>query len=329
MSPAYLAIVITLLVAFSAFFSGLNLGLMSLSPHELKRKAQLGDINAARLYPLRRRGNLLLSTLLVGNVAVNAILSIFLGSLISGLVAWITATALIVILGEIVPQSIFSRFALALSARSAWLVRLFMFALYPICWPLAFVLDKTLGHELPTIYSKPELVKIIEEHAASHLSDLDASEKRILKGALTFSARRVSDVMTPLERVFTLEQSQPINAGLLEQIRAKGFSRIPVHRKNMSDITGILYIDDLIGSRNIGKKIGEVARSSVLTVVEDRLLDDVFEDFLAERQHLFIVVDSRRVFVGVVTLEDVLEEIIQSDIMDEDDVTASSFTMNT
>jgi metal transporter CNNM len=110
-------IIITVLIFFSALFSGLTLGLMGLDKYELKRKVELGNADAQKVYPLRKQGNLLLTTLLVGNVAVNAALSIFLGSIASGLVAGVVATVLIVIFGEIIPQSVFSRFALKLGAR--------------------------------------------------------------------------------------------------------------------------------------------------------------------------------------------------------------------
>jgi metal transporter CNNM len=160
-------LIVIILLIFSALFSGLTLGLMSLSAPELKRKVALGDKDAKKVYPVRKQGNLLLTTLLIGNVAINAALSIFLGSIASGLTAGLTATALIVVFGEITPQAVFSRFALSLGAKTAWLVRIFIIILYPISWPIAWVLNKTLGEEMVTIYSKQELMKIVEEHKAT------------------------------------------------------------------------------------------------------------------------------------------------------------------
>ena len=93
------ALIVVVLVLFSGLFSGLTLGLMGLNSHELKRKAALGDKRAAKVYAVRRNGNLLLTTLLVGNVAVNTALSIFLGTLAPGVIAGIVATTLIVIFG--------------------------------------------------------------------------------------------------------------------------------------------------------------------------------------------------------------------------------------
>src|SRR5258708_1160732 len=125
-------VIIVGLLALSALFSGLTLGLMSLGPHELKRKMSLGDKRAKQIYSVRKRGNLLLVTLLVGNVATISSLSIFLDSISSGLIAAILTTGLITIFGEIIPQAIFSRYALALGSRAVWIVRIIIIVFYPV-----------------------------------------------------------------------------------------------------------------------------------------------------------------------------------------------------
>ncbi|MCK5211744.1 DUF21 domain-containing protein, partial [Candidatus Parcubacteria bacterium] len=177
-------VIILILVGFSALFSGLTLGFFSLSKDDLERKTKLGDARAKKIYRVRKNGNLLLCTLLIGNVAINSALSIFLGSITSGFLAGITATGLIVIFGEIIPQATFSRYAFELGVRVVWIVRIFIFVLYPICWPLAWLLDKILGDEMPSVYSRKELIKIIEEHEQSGDSKLDEDEEKIIKGAL-------------------------------------------------------------------------------------------------------------------------------------------------
>ena len=152
-------LIVIILVLLSGLFSGLTLGLLSLDKNELKRKISLGNKQAKKVYTVRKKGNLLLCTLLLGNVAVNSTLAIFLGNIASGVIAGLIATGLIVIFGEIIPQATFARYALAVGARTAWLVKIFIIILFPICWPIAWVLDKTLGEEMPTVYSKKELMK--------------------------------------------------------------------------------------------------------------------------------------------------------------------------
>ena len=120
-------LIVILLLLLSATFSGLTLGLMSLNPFDLRRKARLGNKHAQKIYPLRSRGNMLLSTLLIGNVAVNAALAVFLGSLTTGITASLLATGLIVVFGEIIPQATFSRYALRVGAKTIWIVYVFLY----------------------------------------------------------------------------------------------------------------------------------------------------------------------------------------------------------
>ncbi len=313
-------IIIVLLVVFSAFFSGLTLGLMSLSVHELKRKMGLGDREATCVYKVRKRGNLLLTTLLVGNVAVNSVLSIFLGSITSGAIAVFVATGLIVIFGEIIPQAVFSRFALKIGAKVAWLVEVLIFILYPVCKPISWVIDKTLGDELPTIYSKQELMKIVEEHEDDKKSDLDEDEERIIKGALTFSDKTVEAVMTPRTVVHMFESSQDITKEILDDIRGSGFSRFPIYKTEQDNIVGILYASDLIGVDSIGKKVEDITQQDARFIKETTSLDDTLRMFLSARKHLCVVQDEFGGFAGVITLEDILEEIIRNEIVDERDL---------
>jgi len=189
-------LIIVFLIILSGIFSGLTIGFFSLNKSDLKRKAKLNNDIAKKVYAIRKNGNLLLSTLLIGNVAVNSALSIFLGSITSGLLAGILATSLIVIFGEIIPQASFSRNAMFWGYKFSFFVRIVILILYPITFVIAKSLDKILGAELPTIYSKKELIKIIEEHEDSPQSDLDADEEKILKGALTFSDKVAEDIMT-------------------------------------------------------------------------------------------------------------------------------------
>jgi metal transporter CNNM len=312
-------LIVIILLIFSALFSGLTLGLMSLSAPELKRKVALGDKDAKKVYPVRKQGNLLLTTLLIGNVAINAALSIFLGSIASGLTAGLTATALIVVFGEITPQAVFSRFALSLGAKTAWLVRIFIIILYPISWPIAWVLNKTLGEEMVTIYSKQELMKIVEEHKATKASDVDVDEERIVKGALTFSDKLVKDVMTPRSVIKAFESSQKIDRKLLNLLSKSDHSRFPIYKEKLDNVIGILYLTKLVGEKSIAKSIGRFADKKVLFVDENKKLNLVFNAFLNSHQHMFIVTNEFGSVVGLITLENILEEIIKLEIIDEFD----------
>lgn len=309
------------LVVLSGLFSGLTLGLLSLDTHSLARRAKHGDEYAAKIYPLRARGNLLLTTLLLGNVAVNTTLSIFLGSITSGIVAGILATGIIVIFGEIIPQAVISRYALWFGARTTWFTRLVIVLFYPVAFPIAWILDKALGAELPTMYSKQELMEIISEHEDSDASPIDADEERILHGALKFSHLRVREVMTPAEQVVMFDEHQKLNEDFFQTISEMGYSRCPVYSGNRTNVVGVLYVKDLlVEDRDISlSETDEALTRQFLVVYGGQHLDVVLGKMLKSRQHLAVVTSKQGQFLGVISLEDIIEEIIQQEIEDEDD----------
>lgn len=312
-------IIILTLVLLSGLFSGLTLGLLSLSKSELERKIKLGDERAKEVYSVRKKGNLLLCTLLIGNVAVNATLAIFLGNVASGFTGGLIATGLIVIFGEILPQATFSKFALAVGAKTAWLVKIFIIIFYPVCGPIAWVLDKALGDEMPTIYSKRELVEIIEEHENSEESDIDFDEERIIKGALSYSEKKVGEIMTPRKKIYSLSSKRIFNDSLAVELKKRGHTRIPVYFKEIDKVMGILYVKDLVGIKK-GVKLEKVCRKDkVLSVGENMKLDKLLNNFIKHRVHIALVQDEISKLKGIVTLEDVIEEVLSVEIMDESD----------
>lgn len=312
----YVSIVI--LLVLSALFSGLTIGLMGEDPHDLKRKADMGDRVASRIYAVRKNGNLLLTTLLIGNVLVNSVVSILLGSVTTGVIAVVASTALIVIFGEIVPQAAFNKHALVFGARLTWFVRTCIIVLYPIARPISFVLDTMLGAELPTLYSKQELMQIIAEHEDAGGS-VDADEERIIKGALSFSDKRVRDVMTPRSVVYAFDTTDTITETLLQEVRTAGVSRFPVFDNDTDQIVGILYGSALIGVSASAQTVADYMERDVRTVHDTESLDIALQTFLSTHKHLAIVADEFGSVVGVITLEDILEEIIRTEIVDERD----------
>lgn len=310
--------VIVFLLVLSALFSGLNLGLLSLSAHELKRKIELGNVEAAKVYPLRQKGNQLLVTLLVGNVLVNSMLAIFLGDLTSGILAVVVSTVLITLLGEIIPQAIFSRYALTLGAKLAPLVEKIMWALSPIAYPLSLLLDKALGAELPPIFTKDELVKIMEEHSQSEDSDVRRDELRIVEHALAFGDKLIKEVMTPRKVVRFVKSKDSLSPALLDELHKTGFSRFPVRGGADDEIVGTLYLHELIELKDKAK-VSDAMDSKVYFVNESEKLDHVLNAFFKTKHHMFVVVNEFSEVVGIITIEDIVEEILGKQIVDEFD----------
>lgn len=161
------AIVIAVLLSLSGIFSGLNLGLMALDPMELRVVQRCGSDRerryAAKIEPVRRKGNYLLCSLLLGNVLVNTTLTTLLDELIgSGLAAVAASTMGIVVLGEIVPQALCSRHGLAVGANTLWLTRFFMLVTFPVAYPVSRLLDCILGQEIGTVYNREKLLEMLK-----------------------------------------------------------------------------------------------------------------------------------------------------------------------
>merc|ERR1712086_37344 len=142
---------IVFLIMLSGLFSGLTLGLLSLDVNQLEVVIEAGDPNqvkwATAILPVRKRGNWLLCTLLLGNVAVNALLSILLADMTGGLMGFLVSTALIVIFGEIIPQATCARYGLAIGYYTLPITLVIMACMSVGAYPISIALDYILGHE--------------------------------------------------------------------------------------------------------------------------------------------------------------------------------------
>ena len=174
---------ILLCLTQSAMFSGLNLGLFSLSKLELEVEARKGDPRAARVLRLRDDANFALVTILWGNVAVNVLLALLSGSVMTGVAAFLFSTVIITIFAEIIPQSYFTRNALRMASLLAPMLRFYQVLLYLVARPTAWILDAWLGGENIRFYRERDLRRVIQLH-------MDASESEIARvegqGALNF-----------------------------------------------------------------------------------------------------------------------------------------------
>ncbi|MBU0470259.1 MAG: DUF21 domain-containing protein [Nanoarchaeota archaeon] len=317
MNPFYF-IVIIFLLSLSAMFSGLTLGILSLDQDMLRRKMQLGQKDAKLIFPLRKKGNLLLSTLILGNVAVNTTLAIFLGSIAKGVIAGIIATGLIVVFGEIVPQAVFARHGLRFGARLVWLVKIAMFIFYPIAKPISWFLDRWLGGGLPTKFSRRELRLFIREQR-KHAEEIKHREFELLERGLLFSATKVKEVMTPKKNVFFLTEDLLLTKETLKKIHYRGHSRIPVLNTKKNKVVGILYSKDLINiDPEYNIPLREIMRKKINFIGRNDKLGGLLKKFQDKKVHLFIVLDKSKRISGIITLEDVLEEIV-GEIVDEYD----------
>ncbi|KAJ1627958.1 hypothetical protein T492DRAFT_1021311 [Pavlovales sp. CCMP2436] len=239
------------LLCGSACFSGLTLGLLSLDMPNLELIEACGEPDdrqyAKTIMPLRARGNLLLCTLLLGNTIVNSFIAISTAGLTAGITGTILSTAFILILGEIIPQAICSRYALYIGARSVNFVKFFMFLFYPISFPISKMLDYALGRELRTIYNRKELDKLLCLAIEDPEGDLRPEEKHLMSSALAFSEKRSAMIMTRLDHTFCIEVGSKLSFETLLRCYKSGYTRIPVYCKDPSCVVGLLFTKIRLG----------------------------------------------------------------------------------
>jgi len=314
------ALIIVLLIASSAVCSGLNVALMSLKPADLRRKAKLRDQRALTVLPLREKSHLSLASILLTNVAVISATSLVLGDHFNGFLAGIASTLLIVVFGEVIPQALFIDHALSFCAWFAPLLRLMIIGTYPISKPLQLLLAHLLGPERSPLQSRSELGLLIAEHAGSEESELDEKELDIMRCALSLSEKRVRDIMTPLGKVYWLRPDTIIDAATIDEIKQQGRSRIPVLNKARTESYGILLMKNLvdIDFDEQPTPAGELLLRQTQLVGSMTALDTLFRKFIHSKTHLLPVERNDRI-IGIVTIEDLIEEILQHEIEDETD----------
>lgn len=328
-------IIIGTCLMFSALFSGLNLGLMSLDRTELKILKNTGTPKereyAAKIQPVRDHGNFLLCSILLGNVLVNSTFTILLDGLTSGLVAVLCSTIAIVIFGEITPQAVCSRHGLAVGAKTIFITKIVMGITAPLAYPVSKLLDVILGEEIGNVYNRERLKELVT--VTRDMNDLDKDEVNIISGALELRKKTVGDVMTHIEDAFMLDIDAVLDFETVSDIMKSGFSRVPVFEKTRKNIVTLLYIKDLAfvdpDDNTPLKTLCEFYENPCHFVFDDMTLDVMFKQFKdGHKGHMAFVHrvnnegdgDPFYETIGLITLEDVIEELIQSEIMDETDV---------
>ncbi len=320
MEFSLLFIEVLILVGLSALCSGLNIALMSLNPSDLARKVKLGDIRAKRVIGLRRNSHLTLAAILLTNVAVISATSLVIDNRFNGLVAGISSTLLIVVFGEVMPQALFARHALSVCSRLSGVLKLMIFITYPISKPLQLLLDKMIGHEAAHLHTRHELGIIINEHASEKNSELDEDEVEIIQGALSLSHKRIRDIMTDIKNTYWLTSDTLIDENKLDEIKEHNWSRIPIFNKEKTECFGVLLMKDMVDVDfdDHPKLVSELRLHSTKLVGSMTALDTLFRKFITAKSHL-IPVEKDDKIIGIVTIEDLIEEILGHEIVDESD----------
>ncbi|EPS41119.1 hypothetical protein H072_4987 [Dactylellina haptotyla CBS 200.50] len=322
------------LVVLGGVFAGLTLGLMGQDEIYLQVIAQSGEDkeqkHARQVLRLLRRGkHWVLVTLLLGNVITNETLPIVLDrSLGGGWPAVLSSTVLIVIFGEIIPQSICVRYGLSIGAYLAPFVLVLMYIMYPVAYPTALLLDRILGEDHGTTYKKAGLKtlvtlhKTLGEHPAERLNQ---DEVTIITAVLDLKEKSVGSVMTPMEDVFIMSADTILDEKTMDKILSKGYSRIPIHSPGEpTNFVGMLLVKILITyDPEDAMKVADFPLATLPETAPETSCLDIVNFFQEGKSHMVLVSESpgeNYGALGVITLEDVIEELIGEEIVDESDV---------
>lgn len=326
---------IFILLFCSAIVSGAEVALFSLSQKDIDETIQDHASKGKIISELLEKPKKLLATLLVANNFINigvVILFSFIGkNLFSALTSpvlkfileVILVTFLLLLFGEVLPKVYASRNNIKFAKLIAYPIAGLDRVLSPISLPMrsaTIYLQNKLGKQ-KTNFSVDQLSQALELTATGETS---TEEQKILEGIVSFGNTDTKQVMSPRIDIFALEITETFDA-IYQKIIEKGFSRIPVYRDNVDQIEGILFVKDLLPHINSHEFDWKTLMREPFFVPENKKLDNLLKDFQSMKSHLAIVVDEYGGTSGLVSLEDVLEEIV-GDISDEFDDEPVNFT---
>ena len=326
-SLLFAVLAVMLLLMCSALISGSEVAFFSISKSDLKKQEEKQPSAVKRVRKLLSKPRLLLSTILIINNLVNVSIIVLTYFIIhqylnvpakwTFLIEVVLVTILLLLFGEIIPKIYASQNSFRLASLLSKPMLLFQKIFQPISMPLVassdYIEKRLKNKSLDT--SLEEITEAIDLTAGSNTKQEDID---ILKGIVQFSNISARQIMTSRVDMTAVENTTPLSE-LLEIIKVSGYSRIPVYKENLDQILGILHVKDLLKYLN---KADSFQWQNLLRggffVPETKKIDDLLRNFQAKRTHLAIVVDEYGGTSGIITLEDVMEEII-GEIQDEFD----------
>ncbi len=330
MDPALQIVIIVFCIIMSAYFSATETAFSTFNRIRVKNLAEKGNKKAALVLKLADKYDTLISTILIGNNIVNILASslttlLFVewlsgGSLAAFASAISTAVLTIIILtfGEISPKTVAKKIPESFTMFSAPLINVLLIILTPLTFVFK-LLQKLLGKLFKADddqgMTEEELISIIEE--AEEDGDFDKEESTLIKSAIEFGDLEVGDIFTPRIDITAISKNAT-SEEIKDVFNESGFSRIPVYEDDLDNVIGILYYKDFFASSfEDGCDLSEIIKP-VMFVTKTQKINDLLKDLQEKQLHLAIVTDEFGSTAGLVTLEDILEEIV-GDIWDEHD----------
>ena len=323
---------ILILLAASALISGAEVALFSLTPTDFEPELQKRSQKEQILISLLDNPKKLLATILVANNAINIAIVLLFDSLIDTafgdldfvyygvnfrfIFEVVIVTFLILLMGEILPKVYASRNKVVFAHFMAYPIQFLDKLLTPLNVPMRKVTDffhEKLGEQRSGI-SVDQLSQALE---LTSQHDTTREEQKILQGIVTFGNTDTKQVMRPRMDIFAINESSTYQE-IIPEIIENGYSRIPIFKENIDNVSGILYVKDLLPHIHSEDFEWQSLLREPYFVPENKKLDDLLNDFKTKKNHLAIVVDEYGGTSGLISLEDIIEEIV-GDISDEFD----------
>ena len=323
---------LVILVGFSAFFSASETAFSSLNQIRLKSRAEDGDSSAARVLAMAEQYDKLLSTILIGNNIVNiAAASIgtilftrMLGAERGATVSTIVLTIIVLIFGEVTPKSLAKEMPEKVATAVSPFLVLLMALMTPLTW-LFTQWKKLLGHfvhsgEADTI-TEGELMTMVSE--AENDGELTDRESELIRSAIEFDDVEVEEILTPRVDVVAVEDDIPLEE-LAQTFAESGYSRLPVYHGTIDNIIGVVHEKDFYIARlKKATKIDDLVVPTLYTTGSTQI-SQLLRTLREQHHHLALVVDEYGGTEGIITLEDILEELV-GEIWDEHDEVTEDF----
>lgn len=322
-------VTIIFLIAMSAYFSATETAFTSANRIKLKNMANDGDKKAKRVLVLLDSYDKLLSTILIGNnivnIAMTAVATVFFIKLYGNYgptISTVVITILVLIFGEISPKSLAKESAEKFSMFSAPIIKAFMIGFSPFTYIFSLwqrFLNKVFKVNKDNSITNDELLTIVEE--AETVGGIEAEQSELIQNAIEFNDLTADDVLTPRVDVSAIDIEMSIDE-IGERFRSTGFSRLPVYKDDLDGIIGVLnqkeFSNDIVGTNNDIRDYLTPVTFVVGTMKIARLL----KKLQMLKIHMAVIIDEYGGTEGIVTMEDILEELV-GDIFDEHDAIIS------
>ncbi|MBR2533383.1 MAG: HlyC/CorC family transporter [Erysipelotrichaceae bacterium] len=319
-------LVLILLVLCYSFFSACETAFSSLNKIKLKALANTGNRKAEKTYALTEKFPKLLTTILVGNTIVNVVAASLATVLFSNLyhnngvaISSIVMTLVIMIIGEIIPKNIAKYVPEKFAMNVTWILNILVFLFTPLTFIFSYLekLISRLFYVENDTYSTDELLTMVEE--ANEEGDMEDHEADLITNALEFNDLDVGEILTPRIDVIAIDFDEDSVEDIELMYRDSGYSRLPVYEDSLDNIIGVLHEKDFYyhllyeKSTNIKEILQEVFYTSPHVKISSLL-----KQFQTSKSHMAVVVDEYGGTQGIITMEDILEELV-GEIYDEHD----------